>query len=344
MCPNDFGSALGKRLSRLVFGLLTLAVVVVVATHLGEVRELLSLLEQVRPLPLLAAAVLQCGTYVCVTLMFHRALVIDGEQLPLRRLFPLALAKQFVSQAVPSIGVSGNLMVIRGLERCGVSRTAAVRTVLVSLFSYYLAFAIALAATIAALWVLRDLTPTILSALTLLLFLVTAASIAIFWLGERALKSFPASIRRWLIERDLETLFSESGDSHWSMGLLSMATLLQLIVVLLDTATLYVMLSAVGVRTDPAVVFAALVSAQAVASIGLVPGGLGTFEGTCVALLHAHGVTIEAALAGTVLLRGFTFWLPMLPGFWVSRGEVAGKRGDDAAYGVSTTTDRARTK
>lgn len=58
------------------------------------------------------------------------------------------------------------------------------------------------------------------------------------------------------------------------------------------------------------------------ASIGLVPGGLGTFEGTSVALLHAHGVAIEAALAATITLRGFTFWQPMLPRFWATRRVV----------------------
>lgn len=142
-------------------------------------------------------------------------------------------------------------------------------------------------------------------------------------MGDRALRSFPLRIRRWLIAHDLDALFSESSDSRWSFWLLSLATLLQLTVFLLDAATLYVVLAATGASVEPAVVFAALASAQAVAVIGLVPGGLGTFEGTCVAVLHAHGIAIEASLAGTMILRGFTFWLPMLPGFWVSRREVS---------------------
>lgn len=39
-----------------------------------------------------------------------------------------------------------------------------------------------------------------------------------------------------------------------------------------------------------------------------------------------HGVPIETALAATLLLRGFTFWLPMLPGFALSQREIAGGR------------------
>ena len=62
--------------------------------------------------------------------------------------------------------------------------------------------------------------------------------------------------------------------------------------------------------------------ASAVSSLAWIPGGLGTFEGSCVALLHLHGVPLESALAATLLLRGFTFWLPMLPGFTLARREL----------------------
>jgi uncharacterized membrane protein YbhN (UPF0104 family) len=41
-----------------------------------------------------------------------------------------------------------------------------------------------------------------------------------------------------------------------------------------------------------------------------------------VAVLHLTGVSVEAALAATLLLRGFTFWLPMLPGMWLVRREL----------------------
>jgi uncharacterized membrane protein YbhN (UPF0104 family) len=58
-----------------------------------------------------------------------------------------------------------------------------------------------------------------------------------------------------------------------------------------------------------------------------VPGGVGTFEGTCVVVLRSHGVPLEAALAATLLLRGFTFWLPMAPGLWLARRELGPEAG-----------------
>ncbi len=34
------------------------------------------------------------------------------------------------------------------------------------------------------------------------------------------------------------------------------------------------------------------------------------------------GVTLEAAFTATLLLRGFTLWLPMIPGLWLTKSEM----------------------
>jgi magnesium-transporting ATPase (P-type) len=51
--------------------------------------------------------------------------------------------------------------------------------------------------------------------------------------------------------------------------------------------------------------------------------GLGTFEAACVAMLRTLGVPLEAALTATLLLRGFTLWLPVLPGLLLARRELS---------------------
>jgi len=38
------------------------------------------------------------------------------------------------------------------------------------------------------------------------------------------------------------------------------------------------------------------------------------------------GVPLPVALSATLLFRGLSFWLPMLPGVWCSR-RVMGRRG-----------------
>ena len=59
-----------------------------------------------------------------------------------------------------------------------------------------------------------------------------------------------------------------------------------------------------------------------VAMIAPSPLGLGTYEAGTTGMLALLGVPLEAALSATILLRGFAFWLPMLPGIRIARGEL----------------------
>lgn len=59
-------------------------------------------------------------------------------------------------------------------------------------------------------------------------------------------------------------------------------------------------------------------------TLGPVPGGLGVFEAASVTALKLNGVPIAAGLAATLLFRGFSYWLPMLPGILLARREANG--------------------
>jgi uncharacterized membrane protein YbhN (UPF0104 family) len=62
------------------------------------------------------------------------------------------------------------------------------------------------------------------------------------------------------------------------------------------------------------------------ATIAPAPGGLGTFEAGSMAMLTLLCVPVESALAATLLLRGFTFWLPMLPRLRLARRGISGRQ------------------
>jgi uncharacterized membrane protein YbhN (UPF0104 family) len=59
-----------------------------------------------------------------------------------------------------------------------------------------------------------------------------------------------------------------------------------------------------------------------VATLSPIPMGLGTFEGTCTGMLHFLGSSVETSLAATLILRGLTAGLPMLPGLWMIHREA----------------------
>ena len=117
----------------------------------------------------------------------------------------------------------------------------------------------------------------------------------------------------------MDTIASAPGELLRSPTLVIVTILLHGTVFVLDAATLWVMLRVVGVQLSFWVAFPSFVLASMVATVSPIPRGLGTFEMTCVSMLGILGVPIEAALTATLLLRGLTLWLPMLPGMWSVR-------------------------
>ncbi len=82
---------------------------------------------------------------------------------------------------------------------------------------------------------------------------------------------------------------------------------------------MWALIRSLGTRGSPSGVFASFMTSSLLRTIGIVPGGLGSFEAASVVTLHMVGVPTAVALSATLLFRGLSFWLPMLPGFWFSR-------------------------
>lgn len=151
-------------------GALLLGALVIGVTHRTEERELLRVLGEAQPAWLLGGALLQAATYACAAAVWQRALASRGASRPLRlaSLAPLAVAKLFTDQAVPSVGMSGTLLVVRGLARRGIARPDAVAAMLVGLVAFYAAYLTATVIALAVLWYHGELRPLILLPVALL--------------------------------------------------------------------------------------------------------------------------------------------------------------------------------
>jgi uncharacterized membrane protein YbhN (UPF0104 family) len=251
-----------------VSGGLLLLVVVLLATHVAEERALAQLLREAHPGWLLAAACLQLLTYVCAAAVWQRALVHRGVAAPLAPLVPLGFAKLFTDQALPSAGMSGTLLVVRGLERRGTRRTDAVSAVVTGLVAYQLGYLVVTLSAVAIVWRRGELG---------LLALVPATVVCLLALA------FP-----WLVVVLLRV--SRRGSTKWFARWPGAR----------DAAM------ALG-TTDPRSLFAPRLLIETVACQ--------------LAIFALDALT----LAATLLLRGFTFWLPMLPGFVLARRELEGR-------------------
>jgi len=110
--------------------------------------------------------------------------------------------------------------------------------------------------------------------------------------------------------------------------LLAIVTLFNGLVFLADAATLAICLVALGFPLMPATAFLALMAGSIAATLAPVPLGLGTFEASSTAMLVALDVPFEAALTATLLLRGLTLWLPLVPSLIMMRSGLRARRED----------------
>jgi uncharacterized membrane protein YbhN (UPF0104 family) len=83
---------------------------------------------------------------------------------------------------------------------------------------------------------------------------------------------------------------------------------------LLDAASLWCFVAALGYDTDPVVLFAAFGIANVAAAIPLTPSGLGVVEVTLPLLLAGAGVTKTVATLAVIGWRFANFWLPIPAG------------------------------
>jgi uncharacterized membrane protein YbhN (UPF0104 family) len=223
------------------------------------------------------------------------------------------------------------VLLVQGLERRGIKAALAGQTLLVALVSFYSAYLLAALAATGVLWLHDELNTALAAAAGVLLAMGGGTLAAVAVLRRRGAP--PAWLNRL---PGIAELFQRVATAPTRLlrdkSMLATTLFLQLAVFALDSLTLWAIFRALAQPIGFATAFATFMSASVAATIGPIPLGLGTFEGSAVALLHVLGVDVETALAATLLLRGLTFWLPMLPGLWLARLELAqlGRRVDHA--------------
>ncbi|MFN3533012.1 MAG: YbhN family protein [Candidatus Brocadia sp.] len=317
-------SALTTRRLRVWFlSLIFLAGLVVFVTHFSELEHFAQLLRRAKPLWLIAALHLQSATYFSAAAVWHQTLRYAGVRCSIWSLVPLGVAKLFSDQALPSGGMSGTVFLIASLNRRGIPKPLCMAILLVSLVAYYIAYLLAAFASIALLWFYHDLHAWIVAVTMVFCIVAVAIPAGALWLRRSKKQPLPGVLLRI---PGLTALVNAFGDAPGYLlqnpVLFIKTTLLQGTIFLLDAYTLNVMLYAIGQDASFLVVFPSFVVASMVATLGPVPLGLGTFEATCVAMLSMLGITLEAAFTATLLLRGFTLWLPMFPGLWLAKREL----------------------
>jgi uncharacterized protein (TIRG00374 family) len=313
----------GHKFRSWFMGILLLAGVIAAVTHIGEIEHFAKLAREAKPKWLLVALLLQFGTYVCTAAVWKQALHYVNIRHGFFSFVPLALAKLFADQALPSGGASGISFFIAALKRRGVPTDLCMAIMLVSLVAYYLAYLIVALASLALLWFYHAIHVWIFLLVGLFCLVAVAIPAGALFLQNLSKKKLPKLFTRLPNVRDLLQGFTQA-PKHLLRNRFLVVTsiLLYVAVFILDAATLWVMLHAIGQNVSFLATFPSFVVSSIVSTLSPIPLGLGVFEASSVGMLKALGIPLEAGLTATLLLRGFTLWLPMLPGLWLARREL----------------------
>jgi len=296
-----------------LFGAVVLASLIVFIIHFGAIEVFAATVRHANPVWL---AVCAAAVWFCV---LKRA----GSPLPFLSLLRLSLVELFANQAIPTGGLSGSLMVMRGLTRRGVAPAIAITALLIAALSYYAAYFLVVLLAFVLLWNSGNLSTAWEALLIAFAIVVATLGMALLFLSRSRDDLIPAIILRWRPFAHLDKMLNQVRvDMLRNPQLIIEVIALQSGTFLLDAATLWCTGRAVGLNVDAGSTFMSFILASVVATLSPIPLGLGSFEGTCTGLLHLMGGGLEASLAATLMLRGFTLWLPMLPGLIMIRREA----------------------
>jgi uncharacterized membrane protein YbhN (UPF0104 family) len=124
---------------------------------------------------------------MCVHLLVWRqALRRAGHPRSLSTLVPLGIAKLFTDQVVPSGGVSGAILVARGLARRGVPTTVTMAVLLVGLVSYFGAYLASLLTSLGILWLYNRANAALFVAVAIFVAIVVAIPSGVLWMKQWA--------------------------------------------------------------------------------------------------------------------------------------------------------------
>jgi uncharacterized protein (TIRG00374 family) len=291
--------------------------------HFADMQIFAATLRQADRLWLAAALVCQVATYICAASVWQSALRRMGAVIPFRHLLGLALVELFANQAIPTGGLSGSVIVVRGLAYRGVKSPVAITALLVAALSYYVAYLLVALVAFILLWHMGDFSNAWAPVLVVFVGVVATLGGTVLALTRSRGGFIPAFALKFRhVAKFSEMLEQVRTDVLRDGRVIFEAVALQASIFLLDAATLWFAARSVDLILEPQSAIIGFLFASIVATLSPIPMGLGTFEGTCIGLLHFLGASVEASLAATLILRGFTLWLPMLPGLWLIRHEA----------------------
>lgn len=267
---------------------------------------------------------LQAFSYLAMAMFFRKTLTsIGAPKIPVGRLYGLSVGVTFTNAVFPSASASGISLMAATLRRDGVSSGQSAFVQLARFGIITLTYIFLLLFALAMLYFGGAIARIAVRIVVLLLGLILVTAIVggyvlydkrgfdwmvkmlqrfVDWISrkfrngkefigndriERALGEFHNGLHAMVRRRDYMK-------SPLIWGFLNN---------IVEVATLYAVFLALGFATNPGVVILAYAVANAVGILSVVPGDIGVFEASMVAILSISGIPLAASISATVLYR-----------------------------------------
>lgn len=299
------------------------ALIVFTLNQVGDLGRFVDLARQAQPSWFLLAIGCQVVTYVVTGAIWAIVTRAAGYALPLGRLARLAVEKLSMDHIMPAGGLAGDMVIVGAMRRYNVPATVATETLLIDILAYYGSFGVA-AALAFAITAAHVALPTSMTSLMAFFALgLGGVPLLIVWVLEhRDWQPGPRLSRiRWVVDvrNAVAGVDVKRVRDPW---MLLTSGALHLAIFALDGVTVWAVFQALGMSVDPLTCFAAPTIAAVAAAVSVLPGGVGSFEAGGVGTLLLLDTPPEAALAVTLMFRGLTLWIPLIPGLLLSRKDL----------------------
>lgn len=314
--------------------LIVVAFVVLVIVRRGDVETLVHTLLQAQWQWLLVALALQLVYYVLFGLLYRVAFALAGVQFPLRELIPVLFASLFVTNLIPTGGLSGAAVFVDDAARRGQSPAQATEGVLLVWVAENVSVLPILVLGMIYLSLRYDLQVyEVVGAVIFVLFIALLTpplllgyrqgpEIRAFlqWVQDR-LDGLARLLRRpaflppgWAeknaadFARASSTIAAHPREVGNTLGIAEAHTLVNL-------ASLYVVFLAFGDPLPFLAVAAGLSLGIAFAVISVLPFDFGLMQGIMALVYISLGVPVATAVAVVLVYGGLNTWLPLALGF-----------------------------
>lgn len=336
-------------LSRFAFYFITLAVLILIYIKFSEVKLIRDVFLRSNYFWLFGIVIVQIASYYFLALNYRDVLRVKDLDVPIKELFPVTFVIQFLNQALPSAGFSGQAFFVQYLKKFGISIVEGIGRAILELVTLYMGFGTFF--IISAVIIFKGGFFNNRPEVTVLIYgfsFLAVISLSIFFMLQ---KKGRGRMAKWVINklhayfenrnrkkiRNKEVLTGGGLNNHAQHVAMIyeqfkdnlniraldkhktafwLAYLWQDLIMLANILTLYFLSFAVGSKISFVAAFITFTLVKFVSMVSFVPGALGVFEGGMTLILISLGVGAEPAFAMTLLLRAFTFWLPMPVG-WV---------------------------